>query len=455
MNKPLHFNILHKLFVDDDNPSDNWRRLTLGVKNRHRWSNIRNYVLSTIDSHQYGEFIYLLMNNWNLPCCPICGGTLKYNHGYKTYCSHKCARAAQHTEDKSSITRQMHRKQSDKNITIDVNDLQKYDSEYLPLLFDGENYTTYLSSMKTSNEHADIRYWLNNRISWATTWAETLYCVHHKIIEQPVCNVCGKILRFKNIYDGYVSHKHKIKHKHIKSKQQSPRKHVLSDEGRKRLSDYRKKLWENKEYRENTIRQMKAAQANLSDEKRNAKLNGYHKWWNGLDDNAKEQHNHNISNSVRKWSKTLSAEQKQEKLRKEYNTKKQNNTFNTSEYEEEELYEYIKTLFPDVIHQYKSTSYPYKCDFYIPSIDTYIEYQGSWTHGGHPYGSDESDKETLEIWLSKDSQYYKNAAYNWSVTDVKKREIAKKNNLVFYELWPKDNYFKFIQTLYDKQHRND
>ncbi len=34
------------------------------------------------------------------------------------------------------------------------------------------------------------------------------------------------------------------------------------------------------------------------------------------------------------------------------------------------------------------------------------------------------------------SDYYKNAGYNWRFRDIKKRNIAKENNLKYFEVFP-------------------
>ena len=59
---------------------------------------------------------------------------------------------------------------------------------------------------------------------------------------------------------------------------------------------------------------------------------------------------------------------------KEYQTKKEHGTFNTSK-PEENYYEYLKTIYDetDVIRQYKDKRYPFCCDFYIKSKDLFIE----------------------------------------------------------------------------------
>lgn len=92
---------------------------------------------------------------------------------------------------------------------------------------------------------------------------------------------------------------------------------------------------------------------------------------------------------------------------KEYNTKKKNKTFNTSS-DETYIENILKERFPNIKCQYKSSLYPFNCDFYIPEKDLYIEYQGHWTHGKHPF--DESNKEDvikLESWKNKNNQFYK------------------------------------------------
>ena len=117
----------------------------------------------------------------------------------------------------------------------------------------------------------------------------------------------------------------------------------------------------------------------------------------------------------------------------EYETKKKNGSFNSSQ-PEKETFELLKSKFSDTISQYRDERYPFNCDFYIPSLDLFIECQYSWTHGGHPYNK-ENDKEKLELWESKNTQYYKNAITTWTIRDVKKREIAKQNNLNFLEFF--------------------
>lgn len=82
---------------------------------------------------------------------------------------------------------------------------------------------------------------------------------------------------------------------------------------------------------------------------------------------------------VETWSKTpefkkFMSEHKDEINDKRNQTKRRNQTFNTSK-PEEETYIFLKEQYPDVVGQYKSKEYPWYCDFYIPSYNLYIELQ--------------------------------------------------------------------------------
>jgi len=124
-------------------------------------------------------------------------------------------------------------------------------------------------------------------------------------------------------------------------------------------------------------------------------------------------------------------------VEKRYNTKKKNNTFNTSKIEDQ-LKEYFDSNNINYISQYKSDLYPFNCDFYFPDKDLYVEIQGSWTHGTHPFTGTEEDLNTLNLWESKQTKYYENAIEVWTIRDVKKRETAKKNKLNWIEIFSCD-----------------
>lgn len=72
--------------------------------------------------------------------------------------------------------------------------------------------------------------------------------------------------------------------------------------------------------------------------------------------------------------KTKKKSKLKESKKKEYITKKQNNSFNKSK-PEEYFYNYLlhKYSKEDIVRQYRDERYPFACDFYIKSQDLFIE----------------------------------------------------------------------------------
>ena len=137
-----------------------------------------------------------------------------------------------------------------------------------------------------------------------------------------------------------------------------------------------------------------------------------------------------------------------ESLEKIYNTKKKNDSFPISEIERE-LEIKLKEIFPDLITQYKSKDYPFSCDYYIPSLDLYIEYNGTWMHGNHFFDkNNREDIEELNRWIekSKNSTYYKSAINIWTNRDVLKLETAIQNNLNYVAWFNKEQAYDWIES---------
>lgn len=115
-------------------------------------------------------------------------------------------------------------------------------------------------------------------------------------------------------------------------------------------------------------------------------------------------------------------------------TKKRNNSFNSSK-PEINFYNILCESYgkENVLRNYKDKErYPFYCDFYIKSLDKFIELNLHWTHGSLPYNKDDLEcQKQLEIWQekAKTSQFYQNAIETWTVRDVEKQKIAKENNL--------------------------
>ena len=125
--------------------------------------------------------------------------------------------------------------------------------------------------------------------------------------------------------------------------------------------------------------------------------------------------------------------------KKVYETHKRNNSFHTSA-PETKLLKILQEFFgaSDIEYQYRSPQYPFACDFYIKSLDLYIELRGSWTHGKAPFDPNSKEHQIkLQEWQEKaqTSQFYRNAIDVWTRADVEKRKIAEENGIKLIEVF--------------------
>lgn len=136
---------------------------------------------------------------------------------------------------------------------------------------------------------------------------------------------------------------------------------------------------------------------------------------------------------------------------REFATKKLNNSFNTSA-PEERAYLLLLKYFneDDVIRQYHDSRYPFNCDFYIKSLDLFIEINASWTHNTHAFDiNNSSDLQILQQWQIKaqTSEYYKNAIDTWTKRDPLKLETATYNKLNYLVFYTETDLTIFLNTL--------
>ena len=128
---------------------------------------------------------------------------------------------------------------------------------------------------------------------------------------------------------------------------------------------------------------------------------------------------------------------------KEYETKRRNNSFNSSK-PEQELIKKLQAEYgeDDIIHPYKDSRYPYNCDIYIKSLDLFIELNGTIEHNSHPYDPNNPDDvaEAVKLEyraneLGPKSRYW-NVLKWWTEIDPKKLETFRKNKLNFRIIYP-------------------
>lgn len=124
--------------------------------------------------------------------------------------------------------------------------------------------------------------------------------------------------------------------------------------------------------------------------------------------------------------------------KKAYNSMKLHNSFGKSKIEKA-VENYFIDNNVEYISQYSSNEYPFMCDFYLIKYAMYIEIQGTWLHGNHPYDeTNVDDIERLKYWKNKGTGYYKQAIKVWTISDVEKRKVAKISNLNYLEIFSCD-----------------
>lgn len=262
--------------------------------------------------------------------------------------------------------------------------------------------------------------YLANRYTDSRSFKESVYRIRYSVNKIPRCPVCGKPNNFIGGRKGYTKHccctcAQLDKEVRNKNKQTNLRLHGTENGAQSKAS------------KEKYIKhiQEKYGDASIT----NA--------WQ-----AKEVKKKIADICIKKYgvanygqlSSHINRLKRRDVIDKREATKRCNHTFNTSK-PESMSHKLLEEKYPDVIYQYKSEAYPSSCDFYIPSLDLYIECNYHWTHGGHPFTGSIEDNKKLAKWQSHNTKYYDNAIHCWTVRDVRKRQTAKANKLNYIEFW--------------------
>ena len=126
-------------------------------------------------------------------------------------------------------------------------------------------------------------------------------------------------------------------------------------------------------------------------------------------------------------------------------SKRNNNTFNTSS-EEDKVYELLSMQYEVKRNWNKDPRYPWMVDFYIPELDLFIECNFHWTHGEHQYDpNSKEDQDKLYELQHKNGKYYENAGITWTKRDPLKVKTAKQNNLNYKIFWNLDELIKWLK----------
>lgn len=108
--------------------------------------------------------------------------------------------------------------------------------------------------------------------------------------------------------------------------------------------------------------------------------------------------------------------------------------------------------FNDVFYEYGlypyDKRYPFNCDFYIKSLDLFIELNIRSCHGGGWYLDSNDDKLRLSHLKESPKKSAEKLISTWSEKDVEKRRFSKKNNLNYLVFW-KSDLSDFFSWYYD------
>jgi hypothetical protein len=137
-------------------------------------------------------------------------------------------------------------------------------------------------------------------------------------------------------------------------------------------------------------------------------------------------------------------------------TKKARGTTNTSK-PEDDVYVLLLTKFPQTLRNHSTDLYPFHCDFYIPELDLYIEYQGDPSHGKVPYdASNPKHQKILKTWQQRaqkiEEESGKQSRYiafidTWTHRDPLKRQTAAANHLNWLEFFTMDQFLTWYNSL--------
>lgn len=355
------------------------------------------------------EILYRIKNNiLEVPKCKICGKPAKFissKDGYSKTCSQSCMA---HLEHNDKIKNNFYEIRTINRLKIrrpelfyDWTKISKENDEWILenfLRFNKKNIcpdTNKLENGLWSKNpiNKNIVNYIKNRFNNSSSIEENLYWLYNNLTQRPVCKVCGNYVKFHNFINGYNN--------------------TCSHSCKNLYPPTREKL---------------------------------------------------INTNLKKFGVKFPLESKEikDKCYKTLSKRIQENYYNSPKSEvtvysskgEHIIFDILKKHYQDVLQYYRDkryrnkTGYCWECDFYIPSIDVFIEYQGFISHGNHPFNeNDENDIKRLKYLYDRfNNENIKDSSKGiiaseincWAKNDIIKRTVAKKNNLRYVELFEKN-----------------
>lgn len=441
------------------------------------------------DPSQLNQRLYFILHGIeHAPTCPICGKPLRFeglSYGYKRFCSDECLN--EYRSRKMTI----HEKKP--KHAQDITDMSQVTDEYvLKMFFEGKErlkevsslvntynmYARYGKATKHSRINVHVYNYLVSRFNDTDNITETLYRLKNNIDKTPLCPNCGKPLRFEGLYVGYLTYcsrecEHEYTLKKIANRQEAEKKvreeklsTLYKEETGKDVDDSVIIEMINKYGQRHVAATYSKYERNYISKQHSVYKDVYEYLVNRYyDSDSISETLYRIKNSIEErpvcevcggrvlyigkhnnmWGRYCSNQCKYEANSKNL-IQGCNGTCNTASVsnEEKRIESILRTNGINVETQYKSEVYPFFCDMYVKDLDLYIEYQGYFAHGQHPYRNNDEDREHIENVLRFKGAW---AVERWTEIDVKKRRIAKENNLNYLELWPKDRGVRRMETI--------
>ncbi len=340
---------------------------------------------------KFSEYLYLYHHDMtDRPKCKCCGNTVNYidfAHGYRTYCSVKCQTNSQETIEKSKHSK------------------KKRYGEHHELI-------TLKTKQTKSQRYGDPNY--NNVEKNRQTCLER-YGVEHPIqsneIKERMIETCIE----KYGVDNPMKNK-EISKKSLNNKIEKYGIDNISNQNKTRQTCQNRYGVNNVSFIPEVIKKIELT-----------KLERYGDKYYSNREKAKQT-------MIEKYGveNVIVLPEIQDKI---YKTKKKRKTFILSSIELQ-FKKWLDEHKINYTYQYKNEKYPFICDFYFPNIDLYLEIQGNWVHGKHPYDEHNIDDcELLQKWINKNTSYYIQAIQTWTIRDPQKRQWAKDHNLNWKEVF--------------------
>lgn len=320
----------------------------------------------------------------------------------------------------------------------------------------------YKHTNKILKENINVYEYYISRYKENDSIQEVVYRIENKLDNKPKCPICGEDAKFIGGREGYrkccKNRKCQIKYNKIKVKESFILKYGVSNASQ--LPTHKEKTqrkWNSHslEYRNDIINRTQDTclkkygvcnKAKLESTIKKMEETNLKKYGHICSLRNKEVIERSKKTCLQKYGVENHLQSEEIKL-KIFETKRKNHSFGPISKQENLAYLYLSLEYPDTIRQYRDEErYPFNCDFYIPSLDLFIECNFHWTHNNHIFDStSEYDQKILYELQHKNGKYYHNASITWSIKDPLKYNTAKQNNLNYKIFWKLEELIEWLK----------